>query len=423
MGFGSRLSNALNGFSSGFTQGLFGTDTVKDYKHASKTFVSDGLALAPQQKFLFHVYFNLNTSIPGLSESLGSAQDLSQLGMMVRTADVPSYRIDVDELNQYNRKRYIQKKINYQPVNITFHDDGSDLVRSMWYNYYVYYFSDARHGYDGVSTGQAGNGPFDFNRRDVYDDLRSVHDWGYNGESPSGGYKPNFFRDIKIYGLNRGNFVQYTLINPVIVDWRSDTFDYSQDSGTMTNTMTLQYETVKFSRGRIGTPGSSEVRGWGQNESYDSSPSKLSQGGGTQSVLGQGGLLDAGTSILNDLQNGNILGAIVTAGRSYTTFKDADVGDIAASEILQQGTALATTALTSRSVQNSLNNFLFTKPDEGIQNFPPGSATVQSNNKLSSATNWQNPNLTPSSGSAYNTAANDVQSNGISTNRLPPTTS
>ena len=53
---------------SGFFQNLlqdaagtfFGSDFLRDYTHASKTFRPDAYQNAPNFKFLFHVYFELN---------------------------------------------------------------------------------------------------------------------------------------------------------------------------------------------------------------------------------------------------------------------------------------------------------------------------------------------------------------------------
>ena len=42
-------------------------DILKDYTHASKTFRSAGYDLAPRNKFLFYVYFNVNLNIPALA--------------------------------------------------------------------------------------------------------------------------------------------------------------------------------------------------------------------------------------------------------------------------------------------------------------------------------------------------------------------
>jgi len=95
MGFGSFLKKELkeqlgswDNFTDGFKEGFFGTDYLRDYKHASKTFVADGQALAPTNKFLFHVFFTLNTAeIPGLAQAIGGAEGKSRIGMLVKTAN------------------------------------------------------------------------------------------------------------------------------------------------------------------------------------------------------------------------------------------------------------------------------------------------------------------------------------------------
>ena len=61
---------------------------------------------------------------------------------------------------------------------------------------------------------------------------------------------------------------------------------------------------------------------------YDNIPSSLARPGSTQTVLGQGGLLDAGIGIVSDLQSGGplgVIGAIQKAGTAYNTFKGKDI--------------------------------------------------------------------------------------------------
>jgi hypothetical protein len=419
MAFGSGFSN----FFGDVYEGMTTADDLKDYRHASKLFTSDGYALAPQTKFLFHVYFTLNTAqIPGLQQAFGSIHDISTIGMMVRTADLPKFNIDVDEYHQYNRKRHVQSKINYQPVSISFHDDGSDLVRSMWNAYYTYYYADSLHQYDNITNADLSGTQrnLDFNRRDIYDNLRDINDWGYSGSGNSSGYKPNFFKDIKIYGLNRGNFVQYTLINPIISDWSHDTFDYRDGGGTMTNQMTVRYETVKYARGKVGNAGDSNVKGWGDPATYDNEPSMFGKAGSVESITGQGGLLDAGSSIIDDLATGNILGAVTTGATAYETFQDFDFSKALSTEGEAVASDVIAGVLTSPSVINAANNFGFPgKPDPTVS-----SATKfgqMSNNGLTSSstptaptnTNWINPDLN------YNNQATnlrDVNSNGAPVN-------
>ena len=86
-------------------------ETLRDYAHASKFFLANSLEYVPRVKFLFHVYFNLNTDsrtgIPSLQKVF--SEDQSSIGMLVKTIQLPQYKIATDVLNQYNRKRVIQK--------------------------------------------------------------------------------------------------------------------------------------------------------------------------------------------------------------------------------------------------------------------------------------------------------------------------
>ena len=333
-----------------FLKGFAGFDGLKDYSHAAKTFLSNGYEQTPRQKFLFHVYFTINRSIPALAAAFPNA-DQATIGLMVKTAQLPSYQISVDTLNQYNRKRLIQTKIDYNPVQIEFHDDGGDLVRRMWYNYYNYYYKDSAYKYDNLTNinGQAEAqlqtpAGFDYNSRDIYAPARPVNDWGFIGESyydalgPGAG-KPAFFRDIRIYGLAQHKFAEYVLINPLITDWAHDTYDYSQNTGIMTNRMTIRYETVKYMEGAIGgVRPDTNVVGFADPAYYDPTRSALSRPGSTQTVLGQGGLLDAGIGIINDLSTGGpagLLGAAQKAAATYNTFKNVNIRSVAAADLNQ----------------------------------------------------------------------------------------
>jgi hypothetical protein len=337
-------------FGQDFLKAFFGNDYVRDYTHASKVFRTNGYENAPRFKFLFHVYFNLNTSqIPQL-RNIFSTPDTSTIGLLVKSIDLPKYKLDTEVLNQYNRKRVIQKKIDYDPINVKFHDDGGDLIRTMWYNYYSYYYKDANQQYRGqtATNGSIGasatlsNG-FDYNGRDIYNNTRAVNDWGYVGESYTDGTnisggKPPFFRDISIYGFNQHKFVEYVLINPLISQWSHDTYDYSQDNGVMENSMTVNYETVKYYTGAIGASRpDTNVQGFADPTYYDQQTSPLSRPGGTRSVLGQGGLLDAGLGIYSDLQSGSVagvIGAVQKAGTAYNTFKNVKLNQVAKEEVI-----------------------------------------------------------------------------------------
>jgi hypothetical protein len=335
-----------NSFLKQFGEGFFGVSGLKDYTHASKTFETNGYELTPRFKFLFHVFFNINTAqIPQLQAAYGSGE-ISSIGLMVKNIQLPQFKIDTHVMNQYNRKRVVQSKIEYQPCRMTLHDDQGDLIRNMWYNYYAYYYKDATQPYQGVTVSNGTVGKLQtlvnggtFNNNDIYSASRLVNDWGYIGESYSDGTntgtntsgKPAFFRDITIYGLNQKKFAAWTLINPMISSWNGDTYDYSEGGGTMQNEVTVEYETVKYYSGQVGARKPSQnVAGFADPTHYDTVPSAISTPGGTASVFGQGGMVDALTGGISDLsalasgQGGlqNILGLGQTAVRTYNTSRN-----------------------------------------------------------------------------------------------------
>jgi hypothetical protein len=320
------------------TDAFFTSDYLRDYTHASKTFVTNAYSYSPKYKFLFHVYFDINK---GYIDATDQWPEDQNFGLAVKNVQLPKYTFDLQALNQYNRKRIIQTKVKYDPINIVFHDDNGNLIRRLWYTYFTYYYKDSTQfdANSGASVQQPGgsiNPKYDLNRRNIYDSsITGQDDWGYIGEtsrSPNtnlaaglGLTKGPFFNAINIYGFNQHNFVLYRLINPVIESFTHDTYDYAQANGTMEHQMTINYETVKYFEGALDgrTPGQF-VKEFGNESHYDRTLSPIARPGSNATILGQGGLLAAGGGIMSDLENGNILGAIQKAGAAGKTFKNSD---------------------------------------------------------------------------------------------------
>ena len=369
-------------FGQEFFKGFTAADSLRDYTHASKTFTTNSYELKPRFKFLFHVSFTLNTAeIPALSQLAGVNQ-ITSLSYLVKTVDLPKYTIAAETLNQYNRKRVIQTKINYDPVTVTFHDDGGDNSRNLWYNYYSYYYKDPSQDYlapnsQNGSLGASANlqKGFGYNSRDIYNDTRvgDVNDWGYVGESYNDGTssasgKPPFFKDIRIYGMDQHKTAEYVLINPIITNWSHDQYNYSEGAGVMQNSMTIAYETVKYYSGAVGNQRpDTNVQGFADPAHYDQTLSPLSRPGSRSTVFGQGGLLDAGGGILEDLQSGGVLGLIGAAqkaGTAYNTFKGKNIKSLAVSEATALGKDAIKGAIPGavRAVQGRPTGMFFPTP-------------------------------------------------------------
>jgi hypothetical protein len=114
--------------------------TLRDPQHAARLFTDDQFRLAPKQKFLFHVAFSINQS--ALLNIDLVQRHRNEINMLVKSCDLPNFAIQVETLNQYNRKKNIQYTHKYNPINMVFHDDNMGLVNQLWHNYYNYYYAD-----------------------------------------------------------------------------------------------------------------------------------------------------------------------------------------------------------------------------------------------------------------------------------------
>jgi hypothetical protein len=285
----------LNGFLDNVVSGALNPKgTLGDYAHGSRLYVDDSHRLSPKVKFLYHVSFNINPDAAAVIPQLRE-KHLNELNMLVKTAQLPAYNIQTDVKHQYNRKKIVQKRIDYQPIQITLHDDNMGVTTALWEAYYRYYYRDGNYAAttpDG--SPDTGGESFDpYNRQSMFG--RKQFRYGFDNDSSS-----PFFNSITISQMARKNYTSFTLINPIISNWQHDTMDNSA-SDVVANTMTLEYETVHYSRGAIGKGG---PKGFAE-EHYDKTPSPNSlSGGGASSLLGIGGVLAGGYGVLSDITGG-----------------------------------------------------------------------------------------------------------------------
>ena len=327
------MSGFFQDLLSGAVGGFFGSDYLRDYTHASKTFRPNAYENAPKLKFLFHTYFEINQEL--FDAGVDGRQNY---GLLVKEIKLPSYTFDTAQLNQYNRKRIVQTKIKYEPITITFHDDNASKATKLWEAYYRYNYRDGSKPNVMFSGNRGSNsgGDITYNNRNIYSSKVDGADWGYIGDTFTGSdRKIPFFKNITVFGFYQHNFTAYTLINPIITSFQHDTYNYSEGAGIMQNTMTIDYETVVYNYGAIdGNNPDNIVTGFGSEENYDRRRSPIALPNSNARILGSGGLVDSVGGTLEALGSGNILGAIKTAGSAYYTFKDRDLKQTAKQELL-----------------------------------------------------------------------------------------
>ena len=295
----------INDFLKGIQNGQPG---MKDFRHASRLYIDDNYRLMPKQKFMFHVMIQTDESM--FVNGYNPQEDV-QLDMLVKSCDLPRYGMNLEELVQYNKKSYVATRIQYEPVNITFHDDHADTVNALWKKYYEYHIADS------VNAGTSGLTISD-TKDNAYDDIRDRRQFSKFGlDTPKKKKKP-YLKSIIIFLLHKQRFTSMQLVNPVIGSFAHDTVDNADGAGTLSNVMQVYYETVLYDSGTITR---NEVPGFA-TLNYDKEPSPLSVlGGGTSSIFGPGGVVDGIGSVFKNAREGNILGAILGASNTYNNAK------------------------------------------------------------------------------------------------------
>ena len=229
--------------------------TQRDAGHAAKTFTSEpGYTKAPYSGFLFHVNVFFNDVAP-------SNIDKKTISLLIKASDLPEVQFETETLNQYNRKRIVNKRVIYQPIKLTFHDDVANNVRNMWIAYNQHYNADSAHienaawKYDNVYRSER------FNK---------AYGLDVNATSP-------FLDKIEIHSMGDHKYSKMTLVNPVINSAAFDDHDYKDGAKIMETTFTVEYENIIYSTG-----GTDQIPNFGRNnpEHYDQNISPL--GGNTR---------------------------------------------------------------------------------------------------------------------------------------------
>lgn len=279
---------------------------MKDFQHASRLYIDDNFKLLPKQKFLFHVVFTIDNTIPARPFT---NNERLELNMLVKSCELPKYDMNLEERLQYNKKVYVGTRIKYNPVNIVFHDDHADTVNAFWKAYYEYNIADSQS----VNS----TGIVDIAKDDMYHDKnrKVVTQFGMDNAQKRG--KP-FLKAVQIFVLHKKTFTGFTLVNPIIGSFSHDNLDQTDGQGLMTNTMQLFYETVIYTAGRVdgvSVPGFATLH-------YDKEPSPLSVlGRGTTSIFGPGGIVDGIGSVIGNVREGNYFGAVLGAINTYNNAK------------------------------------------------------------------------------------------------------
>lgn len=263
----------------------------KSSRHATYNFNQEGQALyLNQPRFPFEYYININLNNLGTARSFiqqyFNNPNYAQIMPLVKSVEMPSMKIDTTPLNQYNRKRLSQTKINFEPIKMVFHDVADGKTLKFWEMYYRYYFGDGNEpGKNEAKQTQQGNQPYSFEsfvrnitptiNPDILNLGTSVKNL-FTSNSPTGQNSPtndvgdkaalqnivnntldnhkfgfnldkiqnirNLIQSIDIYQVHGGRFNQVCLVNPRISAFQHDVLNYGVGDRTLELTFTIEYE-------------------------------------------------------------------------------------------------------------------------------------------------------------------------------------
>jgi len=209
---------------------------LRDARHAHQIYAERNFEFAPKTKYMYHVSFVPNDDVGNNADSK-TFKFQKEIGVLVKSADLPSFRASIENKQQYNRKKNVQTRVDYQDCRIAFHDDNIGVTRALLEEYYRYYFDDANKTIGGNDSA--------YGQRDKYSNR--VPNYGLNNAK-----KVPFFKSITIYQLARRDWVAYTLVNPLLTAWDHGSVA-SAGSEFNENTISVAYEAVQYSSGDVAT--------------------------------------------------------------------------------------------------------------------------------------------------------------------------
>jgi hypothetical protein len=250
----------------GIFGGLFDQNVhFRDSRHAAEAYGYNKASLStgtPRFRFQYFVRVNYNPFVADYVKAFLNTEDQQQVLTSVKSITMPSMQMDTEVLNEYNKKRVSQTRLNYTPVTLTMHDTVEGRSLRMWEMYYEYYFKDgvayeklgdgggteARGFFDILINGAGGNDERKINREgefgnDIIED-RYNDNTGYNLARV--GNEKYLINSIDIFQVHGGRYSRTTLVNPRISAFNHDTLDYEDASGLVQLQFEFQYESVVY---------------------------------------------------------------------------------------------------------------------------------------------------------------------------------
>lgn len=215
---------------------------LKDPRFAAEFFGlrDTSLLRTPRGKFLFFVNFMRPERV-----GLTSYGDWYRgVPFLIKQIQRPGIQFQTDTLNQYNKKRVVQRRLDYEPIQVTFYDTYDQRVMTMLREYFNFYYGDFNASVNNRSWNYDVTEPVFFDS--TGNSENQGVDWGFKtplGQRPNESY---FFDRIEFYQYGYSVLNKFSLINPKIASFDYDDHNYGEGADPQTITLRLAYEGIVF---------------------------------------------------------------------------------------------------------------------------------------------------------------------------------
>lgn len=250
---------AKDGLSSVFETGTFNTDTLKDFgknilndvfdvkkllgitKKVNDNvfdyakYASDFVPYAPKPKFLFKVFFELDPQFARLG---GANKEYFHL---VKAISRPKMNFEYEDVNIYNYRTKVLRKMTYDPITITFYDDSRNRVMQFMETYRKAMSPGANVSSDTHIDYEKHGMNFSF--EDGNNQTANTGNIFFAEDTTI----KNLIKSITLYQIfGHGSFVtKFVFINPRIESIEYDDLDYESNDGCMVN-LGLSYDLLEI---------------------------------------------------------------------------------------------------------------------------------------------------------------------------------
>jgi hypothetical protein len=166
-----------------------------------------------------------------------------RLHFLCHTVEGPKFQIQQDVINQYNRKRVINRKVDYDPVSLRMYDTVDGLGLKFIKMLYEFEFQNARlYGSRRDSITEASRDNFQESVLTNESQFKQNHNFGMRSQP---NHTHRIIKSIDLYQLAGTLYSRAKMIHPRLSRMDMDQFDYS--SSAVTNlSMGFQYENLLF---------------------------------------------------------------------------------------------------------------------------------------------------------------------------------